>query len=55
MLVIVTLLQRFEIELAPGQGDPELYLLLSLRPKNALKLKVMLRSPMLTTTDGVAL
>jgi cytochrome P450 len=40
MLVIATLLQRYAVSLAPGQGDPELNMLLSLRPKNGLRLKV---------------
>jgi cytochrome P450 len=48
MLVAATLLQRFDLTLAPGQGEPELLTQLSLRPKGGLKLRLTPRR----TTDN---
>jgi cytochrome P450 len=45
ILVTAALVQRFDVMLAPGQGEPELQVLLSLRPKGGLKLRVAARQP----------
>jgi cytochrome P450 len=44
-LVAVTILQRFRVELAPGQGIPESEPFLALRPKGGLWLRFVRRTP----------
>lgn len=48
-LVLATLLQRFRLELAPGQVDPELEWQLSLHPKCGIRLAV---HPLLQSDNG---
>jgi cytochrome P450 len=38
VLIVATLLGRFNVALAPGQGEPELQVHMSLRPKNGIRL-----------------
>lgn len=38
-LVIATLLRRFDVSLAPGQGQPELQMHMSLRPRGGLRIR----------------
>lgn len=42
-LIVATILQRFELSLAPNQGEPKLSVMLSLRPAGGLNLSVQPR------------
>jgi hypothetical protein len=44
-LVAATLLQRLEVKLAPGQGEPKPVALMSLRPESEVRLLWRPRSP----------
>jgi cytochrome P450 len=45
LLILATVLPRFQLSLAPGQGEPELSVMLSLRPKGGLQMLVKERAP----------
>jgi len=48
VLILATVLQRAQLALAPGQGDPEPLPLFSLRPRGGLRMTVTARVPALT-------
>jgi cytochrome P450 len=48
ILVVATILQKFQVELAPGQEIPVPEPLIALRPKGGVRLTVRYRTPVTT-------
>ena len=44
VLIVATLLSRFRIEFAPGQGEPQLQVHMSLRPRGGIRVRFLNRS-----------